>query len=364
MEILFVRLPQEFATVKQDFNSSLNYNAEWNSMIDISDVLSKFLNTTIKPIAIAIENDQTKRARSVSVQASEMWDTTSYEDMQKARVGEPQRAHRAQPDSGKASTQQQTSKKRKANDGNGAANASRKDIAYAASDTATGKSKGKGKGKGKADGGTTSKGKSIESKGKGGSKGKEGKGKSKGYPKGKAKVLPSGLTGGPMALPILPDTLPQMKHRKRGPTSALLTSATGNMTEADVHAPIGRHQSSAGRVAITSTRKNTKAYGAAKDNNQRMFLGKLIKEGRVQVQAHRATATLPADPSYGSGGLQGGRPGDWVRDANAKGGWRWASPPEAEEPNTLQMDEDAPEEPENDKAYPYPYERANAAGPS
>ena len=155
-----MRFPQEFGEVRRDFGDTTK--DIWNSMVDITDVLSKFLNITLKPIAKTLEEAQLKRAKSARILPSEMWATSSFESMQKARVGGEA------PQENLANTA--NSKKRKTPD-QGARQAS--------AHVATGK--GKGKGKGRHDGGKSSRGNSNPKGGsKGGSKGKGDKGKLKG----------------------------------------------------------------------------------------------------------------------------------------------------------------------------------------
>ena len=157
VEILFVRFPQEFGGVRREFGDTTN--DLWNSMVDTTDVLSKFLNIIIKPIVTSLDEAQLKRAKSARIEPNEMWATSSFENMQKARVGgEAPRANVAnatKPHGTKRKTPDQGARQASAN---------------VATD------KGRAKGKGKSDGGKSSKG-SGNSKGgsKGGSKGKGGK---------------------------------------------------------------------------------------------------------------------------------------------------------------------------------------------
>ena len=73
-----MRFPQSFGPLKTMYDNGVE-TACWNSMGDITDVMSQFINTNLQPIAEVIEESQLKLAKHLNIKESEMWDSTSYE---------------------------------------------------------------------------------------------------------------------------------------------------------------------------------------------------------------------------------------------------------------------------------------------
>ena len=69
VETRFVRFPQEFGQVRQDFGDTMN--DQWNSRVDITDVLSQFLNITIHPIAKKLKRSEPSLATSAQTKCGQ-----------------------------------------------------------------------------------------------------------------------------------------------------------------------------------------------------------------------------------------------------------------------------------------------------
>ena len=301
VETLFVRFPQEFGEVRRDFGDTMN--DQWNSRVDITDVLSQFLNITIHPIASTLEEAQTKRARSSNINPSKMWATSSFEDMQKARVGgETSQANDATVD--------KDSRKRKTPDG------APRQVAAQATNTR------RPQGKGKPDGGKASKGKGGS---KGGSKGGP-KGGSKGGSKG------NGAKGKQHSPPFRPNWQPN--GIPEPPPILTVKEAQRLWSKQCAHDKCYRTHDDRGWDR-TAQKPSLYCYSCCehlatkgwkglwcKDNNQRSAFGTMTEKGRSRQQpnekAHQAYTTLQDDSTPVSEGT-------WVKDSNAQGGWRWVA---------------------------------------
>ena len=74
----YVRFPQQFGILKAA-HADEQLNTTWNSMADITDVLSAFISEYLQPTADAIELEQIKLAKQHQMAENDMWDATSYE---------------------------------------------------------------------------------------------------------------------------------------------------------------------------------------------------------------------------------------------------------------------------------------------
>jgi len=313
---LFVRFQQEFGQVHRDFGDSMN--EQWNSRVDITESLSRFLNITILPIARALETAQSKRAKASNIDVSEMWASTSYETMQKARVGGDSSSHGAHRASG-APKGNNTSKKRPRE------KPSEEEPRQVVASQATHQGKGKpgggyppsGKGGKGGKGGKSSKG----SKGKGGKGGKGAKGsKGKGtYPPHRPNWQPNGTPDAPT---MLPPTETQKLWVGTCAQDKCYRPHDGTGWKRSGDKPVIYCESCTEHLSQMFTKWGQKGLWC-KDNNQRSAFGRLTQKGgpRRTSEAHTANSAYVAltDDSIPKPKVQG----TWYEDADADGGYRF-----------------------------------------
>ena len=84
--ILELRFPNHFGKIKEE-HADDSTNSQWNSMPDITDVLSKFISEELQPIAVSIEASQIRMAKQQKIAPKDMWDASSHEARSHALMG-------------------------------------------------------------------------------------------------------------------------------------------------------------------------------------------------------------------------------------------------------------------------------------